>query len=329
MTTPDPPSDWNGRVAAVTGASGFFGSHLVEGLLAAGAEVRALVRYNSSGDTGMLRRLRPGAQPQVTFGDIRNSATLPSLVTGADVVYHLAALISVPHSYADPSGYVQTNVHGTVNVLDACRTAGVGRVVTISSSEVYGTAQHDLIGEPHPLVAQSPYAATKIAAEKLCESYVRSYGMPIVTVRPFNLYGPRQSRRAVIPEIVAQALQSDVLHIGSVEAYRDFNYVADTVNALLRVGLAAGLDGRVFNIGSGRSTQISEVVDTVGELLGRSLTVEVDADRLRPPASEVRRLCADSTALRREVGEWPLTGLDVGLAAVIADMRSRTAAPAF
>lgn len=319
--------DWTGSTVAVTGAAGFLGSHLVEVLLAAGAKVRALARYNSAGDVGLLRHVRQHERLTVHFGDVRNPATLDAAIGGADAVYHLAALVSVPHSYTDPAGYEQNNVLGTVNVLNACRQHGVARIVAVSSSEVYGTAQRERIDENHPLVAQSPYAATKIAAEKICESYHRSYGVPVVLARPFNLYGPRQSRRAVIPEVVAQALAGDVVRIGTVASYRDFNYVLDTATALLRLGRVADVDGRVFNIGSGQAVQIAEIVTMVSELLGRRLAVETDPQRLRPGASEVMRLCADPSALRAVIGDWPQTPMDIGLTRVIAEMRTRDGAP--
>lgn len=322
--TPNRTDRFAGTTVAVTGAAGFFGGHLVSALLSAGAEVRALARYNSAGTAGHLQGLLDHDRLRVLFGDVRDPETLVPLVSDADMVFHLAALVSVPHSYLDVGGYEQTNIRGTLNVLNACRSAGVGRVVCVSSSEVYGTAQQERITERHPLVAQSPYAATKIAAEKLCESFFRSFDMPVVVARPFNLYGPRQSRRAVIPEIVAQALAGDTIRIGNVDAYRDFNYVADSVDALLGLGTATGVEGMVLNIGSERSTRVGEIVDMVGDLLGSGLTVETDESRLRPDASEVRRLCADASLLRELIGDWRRTPLDVGLARVITEMRARS-----
>lgn len=232
-------------------------------------------------------------------------------------MFHLAANSSVPHSYSAPGAHLATNVGGTFTMLEEAREAGVRRLVFVSSSEVYGTAQSDLIAEPHPLVAQSPYAASKIAGEKLCESYHRSFGVPVVTVRPFNLYGPRQSRRTVIPSLAAQAVAGGAVKLGRMDTWRDFNYVVDTVEAMIRVAEAPGVDGAVFNIGTGTSVSVRELVETVGELLGRELAVVTAESELRPDTSEVFRLCADPSLLLDVIGDWRTTTLRDGLVRVL------------
>ncbi|MDQ6849727.1 MAG: GDP-mannose 4,6-dehydratase [Actinomycetota bacterium] len=313
--------DLTSVTAVVTGSGGFFGGQLAHGLLSRGARVRAFLRYRSDGHLGQLAGLQGDPGLDLWWGDVRDEATLGPVLEGADVVFHLAALVSVPHSYTDPAGYVQTNVVGTVNVLREAQAARMRRIVVVSTSEVYGTAQTELIDEDHPLVAQSPYAATKIAAEKLCESFFHTYGTPVVVVRPFNLYGPGQSRRAVIPEIVAQALTGGPVYIGSRDTVRDFNYVPDTVDALIRLCTFDDAVGKVFNIGSGRPTSINDVIATVERILGRRLEMHTDPARVRPVGSEVRRLRADSTRLRTLIGPWACAPLAEGITQVVEQAR--------
>lgn len=313
--------DLSGTTAVVTGAGGFFGGHLVRYLLERGAQVRAFLRYRSDGHTGRLHSTLADDRLALFWGDVRDAATLETALNGADLVFHLAALVSVPNSYTDPSGYLQTNVMGTLNLLLMAQATSAGRVVFVSTSEVYGTSQTELIAEEHPLVAQSPYAASKIAAEKVCESFVHSYGMPIVVARPFNLYGPGQSRRAVIAEIVAQAIAGGPVTIGAQSTIRDFNYVTDTVEALVRLAVSRDAVGEVVNIGSGRTTSVNEVLQIVGDVLGRPLEVRPDPSRLRPITSEVRRLCADSTRLRGLIGAWSPRSLRDGIVSVVAQAK--------
>lgn len=309
------------RRVLVTGAAGFLGSHLVEALLARGADVRALVRYRSEPSHVHLRDIPSTERLAVVPGDVRDRDSLVAAVDGVDTVFHLAANISVPHSFDDPVSHLMTNAVGTLNLLQALRDARPRRVVVVSSSEVYGSAQTARIDENHPLVAQSPYAASKIAAEKIAESFSRSYAMPVVVVRPFNLFGPRQSTRAVIPSIVIQALQGEQLRLGRIDTFRDFNYVRDTVRALVELSVADDVDGQVFNIGTGESTSIREVIELVFEILGHRVPVTSSDALLRPNRSEVVRLCADSSRLRGVIGEWRTTSLTAGLTAVVAYQR--------
>ncbi|MBV2155379.1 SDR family NAD(P)-dependent oxidoreductase [Kitasatospora sp. SUK 42] len=325
MNDTQPARSWEGRTVAVTGAGGFLGGNLVRGLLDAGATVRAFVRHRSDGGTGALSPLSGHDRLEIHRGDLRDEDSLPPLLDGADTVYHLGALISVPHSFLDPAAYLNVNATGTGNLLVAARKAGSGRIVAVSSSEVYGTAQAECVGEDHPLVAQSPYAASKIAAEKLCECFHHAYATPVVTVRPFNLYGPGQSPRAVIPGIARQIVRNGVVRLGNTTSYRDFNYIDDTVDAMIRVGLAPAGEvvGHVFNIGSGESVSIKAVAELLQELSGRDVVFETDPSRLRPHTSEVHRLRADSTRLRSVVGDWRRTPLEEGLRKVL-DHERRT-----
>jgi dTDP-glucose 4,6-dehydratase len=235
-----------------------------------------------------------------------------------DVVFHLAALIGIPYSYETPLAYIRTNVEGTYNVLEAARTEGVGRVVHLSTSEVYGTARYVPMDEEHPLQAQSPYAASKIAADQLALSYHRSFALPVVVVRPFNTYGPRQSARAVIPTIVTQALAGGPVRLGNLDPRRDFTFVRDTVAGIIAVGLCEQAVGQVVNLGSGRDVSVAELVDTVGRLLGRRPEVVVEDERRRAAGSEVERLLADTTKARDLTGWEPRYGLEDGLRETIA-----------
>ena len=278
----------------VTGAAGFIGSHLVETLVAKGYEVRAFTHYNSASHIYNLEQVDKEVMKsvEVVAGDIADGFAVDRAVDGCDAVCHLAALIGIPYSYVAPAAYVNTNVIGTLNVLEACRRHDVSRMVQISTSEVYGTAQYVPIDEKHPLVGQSPYSATKIAADQLADSYWRSFGVPVVTVRPFNTFGPRQSGRAIVPTVISQALTQDVVKLGNLDPVRELNFVVDTARGMM-AGMEADGDkvhGEVINLGCGDGRSVRDVVIAVGNILGRELVVETEAHRMRPEKSEVMRL---------------------------------------
>lgn len=306
---------WAGRSVLVTGAGGFIGSHLAEALVRAGASVRAFVRYTSRGDYGWLEAVDPDVvhELEIFRGDLANPEAVAGAVAGRDVVFHLGALIPIPYSYRHPREFVTANVSGTLNVLEASRRAEVGRIVHTSTSEVYGTAQEIPIAEDHRLHPQSPYAATKVAADQLALSYQRSFGTPVAIVRPFNTYGPRQSARAVIPTIITQALSRETIELGATDTTRDFLYVGDTVAGIMRGGSAEGIESEVINLGTGVEVSIAEVVQRVLGLLQRDVPVSFDDDRLRPPDSEVERLVADVAKAKALLGWTPETDLDQGL----------------
>jgi UDP-glucose 4-epimerase len=304
---------------AVTGADGFIGSHLVEALVARGDRVRALAMYTSHGTRGWLDALPAEvvAEVEVVAGDVRDAEQVARFCAGVDTVLHLAALIAIPHSYAAPRSYLDTNAGGTLNVLEAVRRAGVRRMVHTSTSEVYGTARRVPIDEDHPLQGQSPYSASKIAADQMVEAFVRSFGVPAVTLRPFNTYGPRQSARAVIPTVISQvAAGRRRIKLGSLEPTRDFTFVADTVAAFLVVaGAEDKVVGQTFNAGSGRETSIGELVRSIARVMGADVEVVADHARLRPADSEVMRLLADRSRLEAATGWAPAHTLESGLAA--------------
>jgi NDP-hexose 4,6-dehydratase len=286
------------ELVAVTGAEGFIGSHLTEALVSRGHRVRAMVLYNSFNDWGWLETLSPDvlANVEVVLGDVRDAGSVLGFCRGAQVVYHLAALIAIPYSYQAPRSYLDTNAAGTLNVLEAARTLGTPRVVHTSTSEVYGTARTVPISEDHPLQGQSPYSASKIAADKLAESYVCSFATPVVTMRPFNTYGPRQSARAVIPTIISQvAAGAAQIKLGDLTPTRDFTYALDTAEAFIAVGTAPAekVVGQVFNGGTGRDISVGDLVKTIGTVMGRDVEPVLDDQRVRPAGSEVRRLLAD------------------------------------
>lgn len=304
-----------GRPVLVTGAGGFIGGHLVERLVRDGAKVRALVRYNSRNERGTLDWMDPEAvrDVEVVLGDLRDAESVDSAVAGTEVVFHLGAQIAIPYSYVNPRDYVETNVTGTLNVALAARAHGVQRVVQTSTSEVYGTARQVPITEDHPLEPGSPYAATKVAADKLMDSFHRSFGLPVVVLRPFNTYGPHQSARAVIPTIIAQALAGDELRLGSLDPRRDLTFVTDTVDGFVRAALADAAVGRTVQLGTNHDVSVGDIVATVGELLGRELRVTQDPARVRPENSEVMRLIS-SPALAQELLGWRAeVTLDEGL----------------
>ncbi len=319
---------WHGVRTLVTGADGFIGSHLTHALVRCGAAVTALAHYNSFDTAGWLDDL-PNAElreVRVVRGDIRDAEFVRRLTEGHEVVFHLAALIAIPFSYEAPASYAATNVQGTVNVLEAARAAGVQRVIHTSTSEVYGTTQTGPIREDHPLVGQSPYAASKVAADMFAISFQRAYGLPVTVLRPFNTYGPRQSERAVIPTVIRQALdpRCDAIRVGDLSPQRDFNFVGDTAAAFIALGAAPETCiGRIYNAGSGRMVEVAEVVETVRALTGHSKPIIVEDVRKRPAASEVMALMADSGALRGLTGWSPATPLEDGLRETIEWWRGR------
>ncbi|NPV27615.1 MAG: SDR family NAD(P)-dependent oxidoreductase [Firmicutes bacterium] len=298
----------------VTGAAGFIGSHLVEELARQGYKIKAFVRYNSRNQWGWLETLPCLKEIEVCTGDIRDYDSVRNAVCGVDIIFHLAALIGIPYSYVSPLAYIKTNVEGTYNILQAAREEGVKRVVHTSTSEVYGTARYVPIDEEHPLQAQSPYAASKIAADQLALSYHRSFGLPVVVVRPFNTFGPRQSARAVIPTIITQVLAGNrTIRLGNLNPTRDFNYVRDTVAGIVAVGLSEKAVGQVVNIGSGREISIKDLVEQIENIVGREISIEQEDERIRPVDSEVGRLVCDNRRAY-ELAGWSLRyTLDEGL----------------
>lgn len=317
---------WKDARVAVTGAGGFIGSHLVEALARRGARVRALVRYNSRNDRGFLERLAPELAPRVDVwaGDVTDPYLTAKLVESQDVVFHLAALIGIPYSYAAPAQYVAVNVGGTLNMLEAALRHKVKKFVHTSTSEVYGTALRVPIDETHPLQGQSPYSASKIAADALAESYHRSFGLPVAVARPFNTYGPRQSARAVIPAIITQLLGgAKTLRLGALKPVRDFNYVDDTVEGFLAVAASPRSVGEAINLGSGRGLSVGETARLLMRLTGRRLPLAVDRARLRPDKSEVGRLICGNGKARRLLGWTPRWRLEDGLSKTIEYVRRR------
>jgi dTDP-glucose 4,6-dehydratase len=301
----------------VTGAGGFIGSHLTERLASLGAGVRALVRYTSTGRAGWLDAFQANEQRELSveimLGDVRDFDCVRDAMQGREVVFHLAALIGIPYSYRAPQSYVRTNIDGTLNVLQAARDLGTQRVICTSTSEVYGTAKYVPIDELHPLQGQSPYSASKIAADKLAESYFLSFGLPVSIARPFNTYGPRQSARAVIPTIISQALAGSEVHVGSLHPTRDFNFVSDTVEGFISLASNPNAVGRTINFGTGIEISVRDLIAIVGRLLGKELTIISEDQRIRPENSEVERLCADAGQAREQLGWEPKVSLEEGL----------------
>ena len=308
----------------VTGAAGFIGSHLVERLLADGAEVRAMIHYRGDASLHNLEFLTPDefARVEVIKGNIEDPYFVRRAVEGCEVVFHLAALIAIPYSYVAPASYVATNVSGTLNVLQACRSEGTPRMVHVSTSECYGTARYTPIDEDHPLQGQSPYSASKIAADKIVESYHCSFDLPVVTIRPFNTYGPRQSARAVIPTIVAQLTAGTrSVRLGSLSPVRDFTYVTDTVEGMVCGATAEGVEGEVFNLGVGKGISIGRLAETIIELAEVDAQIETDGQRLRPEKSEVMALISNNRAAAEKMGFKPRVSLKDGLIETIEFVR--------
>ncbi len=319
-----------GRRVLVTGASGFIGSHLVEALLIRGAYVRAFVRYTSTGDLGMLWDLPENLRNQVEgfFGDLRDPEAVRQAVTGVDIVFHLGAVISVPYSYLHPREVVEVNVLGTLNVLQAARTLDpMPRIIHVSSSEVYGTAIRTPMDETHPRHAQSPYAASKTAADELARSFFHTYRLPVTIVRPFNTYGPRQSPRAIIMSLLIQALTQEEVRIGNLHPVRDFTFVTDTVEGLLAAAETETTIGEEFNLGTGTGVSIQDLVTRIEQILGRSLSLRTDPERVRPETSEVDVLISDPSKARSLIQWQPRVSLHEGLTRTLRWLQERLERP--
>jgi NAD dependent epimerase/dehydratase len=305
------------KLVLVTGSDGFIGSHLIELLVKNGAKVRALVYYNSWNEIGWLKDIPKEtlAEVDIVRGDIRDAELVRKSTSGVEYIFHLSSLIAIPYSYDAPRSYVDTNITGALNVLNACKdSSSLIRMVHVSTSEVYGTAQYVPINEEHPLVGQSPYSASKIGADKIAESFYLSFGLPVVTARPFNTFGPRQTARAVIPTIASQLLSGcECLKLGSLSPTRDFNYVSDTISGLLSLALCEKAEGEVVNIGSGEEWSIEETAHLLCEIIDRKVDIVSDESRVRPVNSEVNRLLADNTKISRLTGWTTQTPFKKGL----------------
>lgn len=306
-----------GKTVFVTGADGFIGSHLVERLVASGADVRALVYYNSWNNDGWLSDIPSETLSKVTImrGDVRDAEFIVEAMGNAEFVFHLSSLIAIPYSYSAPRSYVETNVTGALNILQACRgNSALQRLLHVSTSEVYGTAQRVPIDEAHPLIGQSPYSASKIAADKIAESFHLSFELPVVTARPFNTFGPRQTARAVIPTIISQLLSgAKELKLGALTPTRDFNFVTDTADGMIALALCEAAEGEVVNIGTGEEWSIAQTVDMLKDITNSSCQIITDEARIRPEKSEVNRLLACTKKMQSLTGLQRQTAFEDGL----------------
>ncbi len=304
----------------VTGAGGFIGSHLVEELVKKGADVRCFLKYNSRGGLGNLTNIPKEVfnKLEIVRGDLRDAESIKKAMEGCEIIFHVAALISIPYSYENSRGYFETNTMGTLNLLEAAKdNKGVKKMVITSSSEVYGTALYSPIDEKHPLQAQSPYAASKIGADKAVESYVKSFNLPVAIIRPFNAYGPRQSMRAVIPTIIYQALTKGKIKLGSLDPRRDFTYAKDIAKGYIKIAESKKSVGEVINIGSGKTISVGDLVEKIGLILGKKLIVEIDKEKVRPKKSEVGLLFCDNSKAKKLVNWKPSVQFDKGLKEVV------------
>ncbi|MCX6829465.1 MAG: SDR family NAD(P)-dependent oxidoreductase [candidate division Zixibacteria bacterium] len=310
----------NSKKVLVTGAGGFIGSHLVETLLKQKAEITALVRYTSSGKAGWLEYLPEKAKKSlhIIYGDIRDPDICRKAVEGNEYIFHLAAQIAIPYSYIAPRDFLTVNALGTSNMLAAARQAKIKKFLHVSTSEVYGSAQYVPIDEKHPQVAQSPYSASKIAADKMVESFHLSFGLPTVTIRPFNCYGPRQSGRAIIPTIILQALHGNVIRLGNITTRRDMNYVTDIVDGMIAACFTKATTGKTVNLATGRDYSIEEIVALVGQIMGKKLSIKSERRRIRPDKSEVLRLQGDNHLARKLFRYKPKFQIKNGLIDTIA-----------
>lgn len=314
--------NWSGKRVLVTGAGGFIGSHLTERLVSLGAKTRAFVHYNALGTRGWLDHSAVGGEIEFFAGDVRDRDSVRKAMQDVDIVYHLAALIAIPYSYQAPFSYVQTNIEGTLNVLQTARDNGIERMIHTSTSEVYGTARYVPIDEKHPLQGQSPYSASKIGADKMAEAFFLSFNLPVVTIRPFNTFGPRQSARAVIPTIISQCLAGERVKLGNLSPTRDLNFVSNTVDGFINAGTAPDVCGRTINLGSGVEISIGDLAELIAKKAGTSIHIETEEKRLRPSGSEVDRLLADNR-LAKELLSWsPAISLEEGLSLTIEWIRA-------
>ncbi|OQA89337.1 MAG: dTDP-glucose 4,6-dehydratase [Elusimicrobia bacterium ADurb.Bin231] len=307
---------WKGKKVLITGAEGFIGSNLTEELAKKGAKARVFIFYNSFGKWGWFDHTKKNLLKNIEIfaGDIRDPYRVSEAVKGQEVVLHLASLIGIPYSYCAPDSYIDTNVKGTLNILNACRSQRIERFIYTSTSEVYGTAKYTPIDEKHPLQPQSPYSASKIAAENISLSYYYSFGVPVSVLRPFNTYGPRQSARAIIPTVISQIYAGKkIIELGNLAPTRDFNYVKDTANAFIKLAETSKVEGEIFNAGSGREISIKDLVELIIEITGKRVKVANNQNRLRPKASEVQRLICDNTKIRESCGWKPTVTLEQGL----------------
>ncbi|MBD5234270.1 MAG: SDR family NAD(P)-dependent oxidoreductase [Bacteroidales bacterium] len=302
------------KLAVVTGADGFIGSHLTQALLAKGYKVRALAQYNSFNNWGWLEEFAAAPGLEIVCGDVRDPYFCRTLCKGADLVFHLAALIAIPYSYVAPDSYVDTNIKGTLNMCQAARDCGVERIVVTSTSEVYGTAQYVPIDEKHPRQPQSPYSATKIGADAIAMSFYNAFDLPLVIARPFNTYGPRQSARAIIPTIITQiAAGNTQIKLGDLTPTRDFNFVEDTAAGFIALAETPGIEGRDINIATGTEISMADTFALIAQLMGKSVEEVTDTQRLRPAKSEVNRLCGDNTLITSLTDWRPRYTLEQGL----------------
>jgi NAD dependent epimerase/dehydratase len=312
---------WSNKRVLVTGAGGFIGSHLTERLVEEGANVRAMVHYNALGRWGWLDSSHHIKQIEVLAGDLTDRDSVRNAVKDREIVFHLGALIAIPYSYQAPLSYLQTNTAGTLNILQSGRDEGVECIVHTSTSEVYGTAQYVPIDEKHPLKGQSPYAASKIGADKMAEAFHLSFDVPVVTVRPFNTFGPRQSTRAIIPTIIVQCLLGDTIHLGNLHPTRDLNFVSNTVEGFLLAALTPSAIGKTVNLGSGREISVGDLATLIAKIIDKPIKIESEDQRLRPQGSEVERLLADQTLAKSLLGWAPRISLEDGLNQTIAWIR--------
>lgn len=308
---------WNNKRVLITGAGGFIGSHLTERLVEEGAQVRALVHYNALGRWGWLDRSPSLKDIDVIAGDLTDRDSVRLAVKDREIVFHLGALIAIPYSYQAPLSYIHTNTEGTLNILQTSRDEGVERIVHTSTSEVYGTAQYVPIDEKHPLKGQSPYAASKIGADKMAEAFHLSFNLPVVTVRPFNTFGPRQSMRAIIPTIIVQCLTGDTIQLGNLHPTRDLNFVSNTVDGFLLAASEPAALGQTVNLGSGREISVGDLANLIAKMIGKPIKIESEDERLRPQGSEVERLLAENALAQKLLGWKPKVSLEEGLSRTI------------